>query len=242
MFLLGHFSGNDQERETGLLSGEAGIDALLETEAFKYIFGRDRPFTGNGRGQFFQGGTSFPSEHASISWAIASVIAHEYPGPLTELLTYGVAGGVSAARLVGHQHFASDVLVGSALGWYTGRQVFRAHSHYSDAEVARWGTFSKGDGTDTGRDSGNMGSPYVPIDSWVYSAMERLIALGYIHSADLGMRPWTRMECARLVDEASEQIEAASSESPARRCTMGSILVRRSSTITDARMAKALTM
>src|ERR1700722_13046767 len=79
MFLLGHFSGNDQERETGLLSGEAGIDALLETEAFKYIFGRDRPFTGNGRGQFFQGGNSFPSLHASVSWAIASVIAHEYP-------------------------------------------------------------------------------------------------------------------------------------------------------------------
>src|ERR1700722_17233669 len=212
MFLLGHFSGNDQERETGLLSGEAGIDALLETEAFKYIFGRDRPFTGNGRGQFFQGGNSFPSLHASVSWAIASVIAHEYPGPLTELLTYGAAGGVSAARLVGHQHFATDVLVGSALGWYTGRQVFRAHSHYSDAEIARWGTFSKGDGTDTDREPGNMGSPYVPLDSWVYPAMERLIALGYIHSADLGMRPWTRMECARLADEASQQIQSRDEE------------------------------
>ncbi len=212
MFLLGHFSGNDQERETGLLSGEAGIDALLETEAFKYIFGRDRPFTGNGRGQFFQGGTSFPSEHASISWAIASVIAHEYPGPLTEILAYGVAGGVGAARLVGHQHFATDVLVGSALGWYTGRQVFRAHSHYSDAEIARWGTFSKGEDTDTGREPGNMGSPYVPLDSWVYPAMERLIALGYIQSADLGMRPWTRMECARLVAEANEQIQGREEE------------------------------
>ena len=74
MFLWGHLAHNDQERETGLLSGEAGIDALLDTEAFKYAFGRDRPFTGNGKGKFFQGGVSFPSEHASISWAIASVI------------------------------------------------------------------------------------------------------------------------------------------------------------------------
>jgi len=114
MFLWGHVTNNDQERETGLLSGEAGIDALLDTEVLKYAFGRERPFTGSGRGKFFQGGTSFPSEHASISWAIASVIAHEYPGPLTEILAYGLAGGVSAARVVGHQHFASDAVLGSA--------------------------------------------------------------------------------------------------------------------------------
>jgi hypothetical protein len=208
MFLLGHLSDNDQRRETGLLSGEAAIDVLLETEAFKYAFGRERPFTGDGRGRFFQGGTSFPSEHASVSWAIASVIAHEYPGPLTELLAYGVAGGVGAARFVGHQHFATDVLVGSALGWYTGRQVFRAHSHYSDADIAKWGTFRKSEEADNGRDPGNMGSTYVSLDSWVYPAMQRLIALGYIHSADLGMRPWTRMECARLLlEEAKDSIQ-----------------------------------
>ena len=106
MFLWGHFTHNDQERETGLLSGEAGIDAFLDTEVFKYAFGRDRPFTGDGRGRFFQGGDSFPSQHAAISWAIASVIAHEYPGPLTQLLAYGAAGGISAARFVGQQHFA----------------------------------------------------------------------------------------------------------------------------------------
>jgi hypothetical protein len=38
--------------------------------------------------------------------------------------------------------------------------------------------------------------------------MERLVALGYIDSADSGMRPWTRMECARLlVEESGKQIE-----------------------------------
>ena len=56
MFLWGHLTNNDQERETGLLSGEAGIDAFLDTEILKYAFGRDRPFTGDGRGRFFQGG------------------------------------------------------------------------------------------------------------------------------------------------------------------------------------------
>jgi membrane-associated phospholipid phosphatase len=205
MFLWGHLTHDEQERETGLLSGEAAIDAFLDTEVFAYAFGRDRPFTGNGRGQFFQGGDSFPSQHAAISWAIASVIAHEYPGPMTELLAYGAATGVSAARFVGQKHWASDLAVGSVLGWYIGRQVFRSHSQYSDAEIARWGTFSKGD-QDASRDARNMGSPYVPLDSWIYPAMDRLTALGYIHSGFADMRPWTRMECARQVQEAAERI------------------------------------
>lgn len=209
IFVLGHLTHDDQKRETGLLSGEAAIDAYLDTEIFKYTFERERPFTGDGRGRFFQGGSSFPSQHAAIDWAIASVIAHEYPGPMTQFLAYGAATAFSAARIVGHQHFPTDVLVGSALGWYMGRQVFRSHSHYSDAEIARWGTFQKKEGADVSPDPGNMGSVYVPLDSWIYPAMERLAALGYLQSADLGMRPWTRIECARLLlRETDERLEA----------------------------------
>ena len=206
MFLWGHISHNDDQRETGLLSGEAGIDAFLDTEVFKYAFGRERPFTGDNQGHFWDGGTSFPSQHAAVSWAIASVIAHEYPGPLTQALAYGLAGGVSAMRLAGHQHFATDVLVGSALGWYMGRHVFQDHSHYGDTGMEKWGKFEK----EVVHGTANMGSPFVPLDSWIYPAMERLTALGYIHSGYLGMRPWTRMECARLVhDEAQSSIESA---------------------------------
>src|SRR5882724_6850666 len=46
MFLWGHLTHDDQARETGLLGGEAAIDAFLDTTAFKYATGRDRPFTG----------------------------------------------------------------------------------------------------------------------------------------------------------------------------------------------------
>lgn len=212
MFLWGHLVHNDEARETGLLSGEAAIDVALDTEAFKYAAGRERPFTGSGRGLFFQGGDSFPSQHSAISWAVASVIAHEYPGPLTKLLAYGLASGVSAARIGGRQHFTTDVLVGSALGWYSGRQVFRSHSHYRDVDVTKWGAFDGKNDADAIRDPGNMASPYVPMDSWVYPAMERLVALGYIHSADLGMRPWTRMECARLLEEVPEVMQDAPNE------------------------------
>ena len=212
MFLWGHLIHNDEARETGLLSGEAAINVVLDTEAFKYATGRERPFTGTGRGLFFRGGDSFPSQHAAVSWAVASVIAHEYPGPLTKLLVYGLAGGVSAARVGGHQHFATDVVVGSALGWFSGRQVFRSHSHYGNAAAGNWGAFDEKSGAEVVRDPGNMGSPYVPMDSWIYAAMERLVALGYIQSADLGMRPWTRMECARMLAEVPTRMQVSGNE------------------------------
>ena len=208
-FLWGHLHSDDQKRETGILAGEAAIGAFLDTEALKYITGRERPFVGTSPGRFFVGGDSFPSAHASVSWAIASVIAHEYPGPLTQLLAYGVAGGVSASRWAGQKHFASDVVISSALGWYMGRQVFRSHSHYSDADIAKFGTFDRGEESDeaeTGRKTRNMGSSYVPLDSWIYPALERLAALGYVQTASLSLRPWTRLECARLLTEAADRM------------------------------------
>src|SRR5215471_1792255 len=214
LFLLGHLQSDDQKRETGILAGEAAIGALADTEVFKYAAGRERPFSGTSPGRFFVGGNSFPSVHSSVSWAIASVIAHEYPGPLTQLLAYGTAGGVSAARWVGQKHFASDVVIKSARCGYMGRQVFRAHSHYSDVDTAKYGTFSRGEqDQQTGfRSTRNMGSSYVPLDSWVYPALERLAALGYVESASLSLRPWTRLECARLLLEAADH--GAASEAP----------------------------
>ncbi len=53
----------------------------------------------------------------------------------------------------------------------------------------------------------NMASTYVPIESWVYSAFDRLAAEGYLPAAFFSLRPWTRMYCARLVDEAEEHLD-----------------------------------
>ena len=39
----------------------------------------------------------------------------------------------------------------------------------------------------------------VPLDSWVYAAVDRLAALGYAPSAFANLRPWTRLECARII-------------------------------------------
>ncbi len=52
------------------------------------------------------------------------------------------------------------------------------------------------------------GSSYVPIDSWIYPALDRLAALGLVRSQISGLRPWTRAECRRQALEAAEQQES----------------------------------
>jgi membrane-associated phospholipid phosphatase len=211
-FLLGNLTRNDRMSEAGLLSGEAAINSTAVAYVFKNMTRRPRPFQANGTGRFFQGGSSFPSEHAAIAWSVASVMAHEYPGTLTRVLAYGLATTVSATRVTGQQHFASDVIIGSALGWYFGRQVYRSH-HDTGLGGGAWGDVLPENSGEQSRNPKNMGSPYVPLDSWIYRALDRLIALGYVKTAYQGIRPWTRLECARMLEEAEPRLEDEDSPS-----------------------------
>ena len=202
-FLLGQMKHDDHLSEAGLLAGEAAINSTAVAYAFKEITQRQRPYQGNEHGDFFGGGTSFPSEHSAIAWSIASVWAHEYPGWFSQFAAYSLASAVTVTRVTARQHFPSDAIIGSALGWYFGRQVYRAH-HDPELGGSGWGSVFEEKVGEKGRDPNYMASPYVPLDSWIYPALERLIALGYIQSDVLGMRPWTRMACARLLDDAED--------------------------------------
>src|SRR5438046_10577956 len=142
----------------GLCSADAAINSTAVTLLLKNAARRQRPFQTNGNGTFFQGGSSFPSEHAAIAWSVASVLAHEYPGTLSQILAYGLATTVSATRVTGQQHFTSDVIIGSALGWYFGRQVYRAH-HDTDLGGAAWGNVLPENYGDKTRNPANIGYP-----------------------------------------------------------------------------------
>jgi membrane-associated phospholipid phosphatase len=205
LYLIGLARHDGHARETGFLAGEAAIDSLAATEAIKYATRRERPYLDNANGNFWHGGDSFPSEHSTAAWSIAGVIAHEYPGPLPKLAAYGLATAISVSRINGKQHFPSDVLVGSALGFLVGQYVYKQH-HNPDFVGAPWETPAVRPDRPSHWHAKFMGSPYVPIDSWVYPALVRLAALGYINTDAEGMRPWTRMECARLVEEAGDQV------------------------------------
>ena len=203
LYLFSFPTHNEHWRETGFLAGEAALNSLVTVEALKYSLGRERPYQNSGSGSFFQGGTSFPSEHAAAAWSIAGVIAHEYDGTLPKLFAYGMASVVSFSRVRARQHFPSDVLVGSVLGYLVSQSIYSRH-HNAEVPGAAFESPREIVSSKGMRTPSFMGSPYVPLDSWIYPALERLSALGYVKTASLGMRPWTRLECARLLDEAAE--------------------------------------
>ncbi len=205
MWLLSYPKHQSHWRETGFLAGEAVVNSFVVVEAMKYPLGRERPFQGDGSGAFLQGGVSFPSEHAAAAWAVAGVVAHEYPGPLTKILVYSLASLVDYSRYRARQHFPSDVFIGSVIGNMVAENIYtRQHDpELGGVPVDSFRSFLRQTRLNS---SADMGSPYVPLDSWVYPAMDRLIAQGFIRSAIVDMRPWTRFECARLVNEAGESL------------------------------------
>ena len=130
IYFIGLAQKNPKLAETGRLGAEAVIDSGTVTLVTKLISNRQRPQQGNGQGDFWANGTSnwewdssFPSDHATASMALARVIAGEYPHWYVMLPAYGFAESISISRLVANQHFPSDVLVGQAIGFLTGSYV-----------------------------------------------------------------------------------------------------------------------
>jgi membrane-associated phospholipid phosphatase len=130
LWLTSAASKDPHARETGTL----GLEALANTAALYGVMqvaaGRERPLEGDRKGHFWQNnslGSSFPSGHAAFTWTAASVIAHEYPTPWVEWLTYGTATAVSVTRFTGLKHFPADAVVGSAFGYLIGRHIYHAH-------------------------------------------------------------------------------------------------------------------
>jgi hypothetical protein len=212
LYLLGKATNDEHKRETGLLSGEAALDGFIVSSAIGIATGRERPTVDSFQGKFWQGGDSFPSTHATTAWAVASVISHEYPGPLTKILAYGAATAITYARVRAEKHFPADAFVGTGIGWLTGWQVYRTH-HNPELGGAIPQSLSDTPLVETDRTPNQMGSPYVPLDSWIYPLFERLIATGAINDAIIGMRPWTRLECARMVSQAGDRLQDANPQS-----------------------------
>jgi membrane-associated phospholipid phosphatase len=120
---------NEQLKETGALAIEALVNTFLVYAPMQFIAGRQRPGEGNGYGDFGRHhmiNTSFPAGHPMFTMAMATVIAHEYPKPWVKILAYGATASVVAGRLLGRDHWASDVFVGPALGYFIGSHIFHS--------------------------------------------------------------------------------------------------------------------
>jgi len=137
-WLYGLKTGDRHADETGYLTLESLANTFLIYTPMQFIAGRERPDEGTGNGRFWRHGafnTSFPAGHPMFTWAMASVVAHEYPKTWVKVVVYGAAASVSGARILGRNHFPSDIWVGSILGYLIGTHIFHAHCdpQYSEA-------------------------------------------------------------------------------------------------------------
>ena len=54
-------------------------------------------------------------------------------------------------------------------------------------------------------DSATQGSPYIPVDSWIYPAVLRLYSLGYVDTVFMNMRPWSRASLGHMLEETADR-------------------------------------
>jgi len=140
IYLSGQVSGNNRLAETGFMSVEALLQSGLFVYALKMISGRQRPVYDNGADKWhwfpaslgqFNGEpnaryTSFPSGHAAVAFSVASVIAHrEKKHKFVPYAAYSIASGIALSRLTEDQHWFSDVLAGSLIGYGVGRMIVK---------------------------------------------------------------------------------------------------------------------
>ncbi len=119
IWLYGIKTEHQHARETGVLELETLVNTFLVYTPMQLIFARQRPGVGNGHGDFFKNhsiNTSFPGGHAMFTWAMASVLADEYPKPWARVLSYGAAFTVTFTRFMAREHWASDMFAGTGLG------------------------------------------------------------------------------------------------------------------------------
>ena len=115
--------GSDPARSrTGYAAMEAGGTAYLAVTALKSVVGRARPFVEVGSHEFkpfskTAGYDSMPSGHTIIAWAVATPFAEQYDAPWL----YGVAAITNLARVGSRQHWVSDTVAGTLLGYGIGK-------------------------------------------------------------------------------------------------------------------------
>lgn len=133
---------------TTLLATQAYIVGAAVMQSVKYVTGRTRPSfydpntiaTPTFKGPFhdmrdYTGrriSSSFPSGHTTVAFAAATVFAREYSDrKWVPILAYSAASLVGISRVTENKHWASDVVMGAALGYLTGRLVVNNYHRYA---------------------------------------------------------------------------------------------------------------
>jgi membrane-associated phospholipid phosphatase len=154
MYTIGRLSKEKRLADLGLHGTEALAVGALTADGLKIVFGRARPYvkstdsTSNpddwqfGRGLKGNDYSSFPSGHTTAGFAAAAAVTNEmsrwrpssqwYIGPLM----FGGATMIGLSRMYNNRHWATDVMMGAAIGTFAGNKVVRYHHRVNPTN--RW--------------------------------------------------------------------------------------------------------
>jgi membrane-associated phospholipid phosphatase len=156
MYAAGRITDNERLAAVGLHGTEALFLGAATGTVLKDFFGRARPFVdttgpnpddwqlGRGwdRGNAYQ---SFPSGHSVAAFAAAGAVTAEtsayWPGATYFLIgpaLYGGAAAVGLSRMYNNRHWASDVIVGAAIGTFAGMKVVRYYRIHPEDKLDKW--------------------------------------------------------------------------------------------------------
>ena len=141
LYLVGRLSGNREMADLGLHGSEAVAVGLGLVTIGKAIAGRARPRVDvDDPGHFVVGKVwsheefrSFPSGHTVMAFSAAAAVTAEtarfWPKQkwLIGTLMYGGAALTGASRMYNNAHWASDVLMGAAIGTFSGTKIVKYH-------------------------------------------------------------------------------------------------------------------
>jgi hypothetical protein len=143
LYVAGHLSDSDRARRTALLGIESFVVTGIFTETLKHTTHKHRPRSGDLENIIWDGpratkaNLSFPSGHAASAFALATVVASEYGDhAAVPPLTYGAAALCALSRVHDNAHWASDVIIGSAIGYFTAKAIVRLHGGDGGADFS----------------------------------------------------------------------------------------------------------
>jgi membrane-associated phospholipid phosphatase len=125
-FLAGLATGDEDLTRTGERLVATMALAAGAVNVTKFIFGRSRPYEGEGALSFHPGtpGSSFYSGHTTMAFAMATALSEEIDHTAATVILYSAASLAGYSRMHDAQHWFSDVVAGAVLGIASAKFVY----------------------------------------------------------------------------------------------------------------------
>jgi membrane-associated phospholipid phosphatase len=128
IYATGEIGADDGLRKTALLSLESLATTSLLVWTTKVIVGRARPYAEESSCSFhpFSLKSSFwslPSGHAAAAFSVATTIALQSRSIFVDVVAYTLASLAGLSRIHDNSHWASDVFIGSAVGYFVAKKI-----------------------------------------------------------------------------------------------------------------------